>query len=995
MKQEEIMKHKIRKIVMNLIIMATFLSSLGLTNIQIHAAENRPINTGEIAGTSANVQLGSNTAWWNGGIGKIEVNGETSFCIEPTTVGLGGTYSKDSVIPENIQDTLSLIVYYGWDSTAKTDDDYATTQFMIWQEMGANITFTGSFGSRYLALKVAVQNRINLHRVATSFDGGSYTVNLGESLTITDTKGVLGQFHIKNAGGNTVKIQGNNLIITPNVNTPTNTSIVLQKVLDMHVGASIAYRSSSDNGQDVGVFKVADPFQDKINLKVNKYVDVTLNKEDIETGTTAQGDARLIGAEYSLYKADDTFVEKKIIGDDLTLKFEKLMATDTYYIQESKAPDGYIRNPEKIHINPLALLQSGAVGNDLQYKQTSKEQVVTGNFELHKINTSGEVSEITKPEEGAEFMVVLNRYVTQYGTIEEAYSYKDSFTNREYDYLSTDATGYAKSKDLAKGVYVVKQVKGKVDMENVNDTWEFEVKEEQTTVKYIVNNIPFTSYLKLIKVDATTGKSISLSNATFKVFDVDKKEYISQKVGDVKVSEFSTDHKGYVVLPQKLKAGHYRLDEIDIPDGYLAPKEGVAFTITNSIVSEVDNDGDPIKVISIANERPTGELLLRKHFEKVDEKMDDEKLLVSGWQAIVKEDVVAPYDGKTIEYKAGDIYKNPNSEDGYFYTTEDEEISISQIPIGLDGTTLEFEEVIVPEGYKKADNFTLTWTKEDDTTSVIGVHKEVENIILRTDIEVVKTNVYTGDILKGVEDIEITAFLDKECTIFYETQKVDAKTGIAKFSQVLYGTELFFKETATHKDYYLSQEVIPVVVDKHLEGIGKKYSFTYANQPIPALGTLATGINGEKVLDPTKDNEMIDILKYENMDTSKMYTVVSKFIDKTTGVVIAEMVKEDVTLETHSGEFKITMKLPANTVKDGEYYFAEYVYAKGQDRKKEESIVKHDDSNDEKQTIKMETPSVVPTGDATSVMRYIGIGCFAIITAVYMYKKYKKNRDDE
>lgn len=46
----------------------------------------------------------------------------------------------------------------------------------------------------------------------------------------------------------------------------------------------------------------------------------------------------------------------------------------------------------------------------------------------------------------------------KYGSIEEAYKHKDKLSNKEYDKLVTDEEGYAKSKKLAYGTYVVKQL---------------------------------------------------------------------------------------------------------------------------------------------------------------------------------------------------------------------------------------------------------------------------------------------------------------------------------------------------------------------------------------------------------------------------------------------------------------------------------------------------------------------------------------------------------
>lgn len=105
------------------------------------------------------------------------------------TLGFGGTYSKNDDIPISLQRKLSRIVYYGWDTSNKSNDDYAVTQYMVWEAVGASIDeWYGDFGSRYNALKANIQQKIDRHTIVPSFASGNYEVDLGESLTISDTK---------------------------------------------------------------------------------------------------------------------------------------------------------------------------------------------------------------------------------------------------------------------------------------------------------------------------------------------------------------------------------------------------------------------------------------------------------------------------------------------------------------------------------------------------------------------------------------------------------------------------------------------------------------------------------------------------------------------------------------------------------------------------------------------------------------------------------------
>ena len=116
-------------------------------------------------------------------------------------------------------------------------------------------------------------------------------------------------------------------------------------------------------------------------------------------------------------------------------------------------------------------------------------------------------------------------FIDKYGDIETAWEHRNEFTDKEYDKLVTNKNGYDKSKQLAYGTYVVKQIKGQMDTELVENTFTFTVlKENQDTIKYIVNNRLFTSYVKLVKVDAETGKLITASNTSFKIKNADTGE---------------------------------------------------------------------------------------------------------------------------------------------------------------------------------------------------------------------------------------------------------------------------------------------------------------------------------------------------------------------------------------------------------------------------------------------------------------------------------------
>ena len=55
------------------------------------------------------------------------------------------------------------------------------------------------------------------------------------------------------------------------------------------------------------------------------------------------------------------------------------------------------------------------------------------------------------------------------------------------------------------------------------------------------------------------------------------------------------------------------------------------------------------------------------------------------------------------------------------------------------------------------------------------------------------------------------------------------------FEDLEYGQTVYVKETKAPKGYQLSDEVVKIVIDDQLEGIGKVHSFQYENEKIPVV----------------------------------------------------------------------------------------------------------------------------------------------------------------
>ena len=148
---------------------------------------------------------------------------------------------------------------------------------------------------------------------------------------------------------------------------------------------------------------------------------------------------------------------------------------------------------------------------------TVTEDIIKGNISIIKHSDDG-TTQIETPEVGAEFEV----YLKSSGSYEAA---KDS----EKDYLVCDENGFAATKMLPYGIYVVHQTKGWESTEYMED-FEVVISENEKEYFYLLNDAVKKSFVKIVKKDAETGNVIPVSGIGFKVWDCANSEYISQKI---------------------------------------------------------------------------------------------------------------------------------------------------------------------------------------------------------------------------------------------------------------------------------------------------------------------------------------------------------------------------------------------------------------------------------------------------------------------------------
>ena len=392
-----------------------------------------------------------------------------------------------------------------------------------------------------------------------------------------------------------------------------------------------------------------------------KKFSVTVTKSDREEGT-AQGDAKLSGAVYGIYKGD-TLVDKYVTDSEGQFTTKEYVCDSDWTIREITPSEGYLldKTIHKVGAEPkLFTIEHNLVANDVT------EQVMKGNIAIIKHTDDGE-TKIETPENGAEFEV----YLKSSGSFEKA-------DKDERDTIVCDENGFAQTKDMPYGVYTVHQTKGWEGRELMKDFDVF-ISQDGQTYRYLINNANFESYIKVVKVDAETGKTIPYAGAGFQIYDPagNKVSMTFTYPTPTTIDTFYTDADGQLVTPEKLDYGKgYSLVEVQAPYGYVLDSTPVSFDVTEE--NSTQEGGITLIKVDKPNMAQKGTISVEKTgevFFGVNVSGEEDKDVI--YQPVYKvkglagavyeitavEDVITP-DG-TLRYHKGDVVDTvTTNEDG-------------------------------------------------------------------------------------------------------------------------------------------------------------------------------------------------------------------------------------------------------------------------------------------------------------------------------------------
>ena len=518
-------------------------------------------------------------------------------------------------------------------------------------------------------------------------------------------------------------------------------------------------------------FKFTNDKEEKVNFShtfTNKRVNATIDlvKEDSKTGNSAQGDAVFEGAIYGLYARED--INHPDGRSGVLYKKDEQVATLTtdnagkasvsnlylgkYYLKEITPPVGYLLDEEEHDVN---CNYEGDQVETVKRNTVSKEDVIKQPFQLIKAADNDKTdADLLK---GAGF----SAYLISSLTVKDDGSY--DFTNATPTVLTedgktemfTDERGYACSIPIPYGRYIVRETTTPHNFMPVDD-FIVTVTENSSTpqVWRVLLDDEFKAKLKIVKQDDESKQPVLLANTEFKVYDLDAKKYVEQVTtypNTVVHKSYFTDENGYLILPESLKCGNYRIEEVSAPDGYTQNTQYVEIKVDKNTAYQMDSvSGDAIITVTYENHPVKGKLVIHKSGEtlksfKKDFVYEETSLEGAEFEIYAAEDIFTP-DHQVDEQGNRHVIYAKDTLVKTVTTNKNGEAVIKDLPLGK----YRVKETKATSGFVlNPDSQEVSFIYKDQNTPEIEEKLEFSNERQKVELSVEKQDAETGKALKG------------------------------------------------------------------------------------------------------------------------------------------------------------------------------------------------------------------------------------------------------
>lgn len=598
---------------------------------------------------------------------------------------------------------------------------------------------------------------------------------------------------------------------------------------------------------------------------------IYLQKHDLETGKNVpQGDGSLEHAVYGLFARKDIvhpdgktgviYPAGEQIGVLITDAEGKAEIEDLYlgeyFVKEITPPVGYLPD-EKEH--DLVCSYEGDLVATVKRDCTSPEQIKKQPFQIIKAANNGHTdADLLK---GAGFTAYLQSSlkVKEDGTYDFDAATPVVIGENGATEIFTDEKGYAVSIPLPYGTYVVRETTTPHNYKPVDDfivrITEHKPNEPQTW--RVLLDDEFSAKLKITKQDDETKKTVLLPNTEFKIFDLDRNKYVEQVTTyptTVVHKSFFTDEEGYLILPQNLEIGHYRVEEVTAPDGYTINENYVEIAVDTDTLYQIDPvSGDVIIEVVYENHPVKGELTVVKKGEvlkdyKKDFSYEMQNLAGAVFEVYAAEDIYTAdwqkdeSGNRILEYAKDTLVAE-------LTTDENGSATLKELPLGL----YKVVEKTAPDGFVHNDEEQkVHFVYVDQDTPVVVESVEFINERQKVEIAVVKKDAETDNALAGAEFglyAKADILVGDEVIVEADTllaKAVTGEDGKATFKQDLPFGTYYIKELQAPDGFVSSDEVIEVTASYQGQDVETVYlEEVFKNQPTTTEFTksdLTTGV---------------------------------------------------------------------------------------------------------------------------------------------------------
>ena len=614
-------------------------------------------------------------------------------------------------------------------------------------------------------------------------------------------------------------------------------------------------------------FKFTNDKEEKVNFShtfTNKRVNATIDlvKEDSETGNSAQGDAVFEGAIYGLYAREDInhpdgrsgvlYKKDEQVATLTTDKEGKASVSNLYlgkyYLKEITPPVGYLLDEEEHDVN---CDYEGDQVETVKRNTVSKEDVIKQPFQLIKAADNDKTdADLLK---GAGF----SAYLISSLTVKDDGSY--DFTNATPIVLTedgktemfTDERGYACSIPIPYGRYIVRETTTPHNFMPVDD-FIVTVTENSSTpqVWRVLLDDEFKAKLKIVKQDDETKQPVLLANTEFKVYDLDAKKYVEQVTtypNTVVHKSYFTDENGYLILPESLKCGNYRIEEVSAPDGYTQNTQYVEIKVDKNTAYQMDSvSGDAIITVTYENHPVKGKLVIHKSGEtlksfKKDFVYEETSLEGAEFEIYAAEDIFTP-DHQVDEQGNRHVIYAKDTLVKTVTTNKNGEAVIKDLPLGK----YRVKETKAPAGFVlNPDSQEVSFIYKDQNTPEIEEKLEFSNERQKVELSVEKQDAETGKALKGAT----FGLYNKEAISSGDKVVVKADTLLQEITSNEKGKAAFTLDLPLGR-YYVKELQVPagyVSSDEILE-----FDATYQGQNVKTIKLKSVKKNQPTTVEVTK-----------------------------------------------------------------------------------------------------------------------------------------------